>query len=548
MGYKYLITELLLYKQFGGKKKKWTSLSHNGVMFPPEYIPHNIPVIYNGNNVYLDPLPEEYATLYAKYLESDYIKGSTFRKNFWNDWKKVLGKDHIIKDLDGVNFRPIYEHILKEKEIKKEQKKQMTEEEKDKQKLEEEKFKYAIIDGKRELVGNYRVEPPGIFLGRGCNPKLGKIKPRIFPEDVTLNLSKDAEIPKTIPNHRWGQIVHDQYSQWLASWQDPINTSKLKYVWLAAQSDLRSENDKSKFDLARKLKKKVKIIREANETMLKNESKYSRQIATALYFIDHFALRVGNEKGEDETDTVGVTTLRVENIELLSDNKIKLSFISKDSILYNKIIKVDDIVYQNIKEFIKNKDKKSQVFDEINSNDVNKYLQSFMKSLSARVFRTMNASNVFSKELKKLTKKYENYEGDDKIGLLIEGYNKANLRVAEICNHVRNVVKNDNKQIQNINNMIKKTRAQIKKIKTSNKKNPDKLKKLQDKLDRLKAKRDLKMELGSYSLSTSRINYLDPRISIAFFKQNNIPVDKVFSKQLIERFKWAFDIEPDFKF
>jgi hypothetical protein len=38
------------------------------------------------------------------------------------------------------------------------------------------------------------------------------------------------------------------------------------------------------------------------------------------------------------------------------------------------------------------------VFDKITSNDINKYLQSFMKDLTAKLFRTYNASNIFQKE------------------------------------------------------------------------------------------------------------------------------------------------------
>src|SRR6516164_430907 len=61
------------HNQSGGKnkqKQKWKTLVHNGVLFPPEYKKHNIPVLYKGDEVTLDILPEEYATLYAKYIES----------------------------------------------------------------------------------------------------------------------------------------------------------------------------------------------------------------------------------------------------------------------------------------------------------------------------------------------------------------------------------------------------------------------------------------------------------------------------------------------
>ena len=40
------------------------------------------------------------------------------------------------------------------------------------------------------------------------------------------------------------------------------------------------------------------------------------QLGVAVYLIDRLALRVGNEKGDDEADTVGCCSLRVEHISL----------------------------------------------------------------------------------------------------------------------------------------------------------------------------------------------------------------------------------------
>ena len=37
-------------------------------------------------------------------------------------------------------------------------------------------------------VGNFRVEPPGLFRGRGEHPKMGKFKRRIYPRDITINI------------------------------------------------------------------------------------------------------------------------------------------------------------------------------------------------------------------------------------------------------------------------------------------------------------------------------------------------------------------------
>lgn len=37
-------------------------------------------------------------------------------------------------------------------------------------------------------VGNFRVEPPGLFRGRGDHPKMGQYKRRIYPRDITINI------------------------------------------------------------------------------------------------------------------------------------------------------------------------------------------------------------------------------------------------------------------------------------------------------------------------------------------------------------------------
>ena len=45
----------------GDGQKKWTTLSHNGVIFPPPYSPHGVKMLYNGKPVDLTPIQEEVA-------------------------------------------------------------------------------------------------------------------------------------------------------------------------------------------------------------------------------------------------------------------------------------------------------------------------------------------------------------------------------------------------------------------------------------------------------------------------------------------------------
>lgn len=545
MKYNEALLQYFLVLQFGGKFK-WKTLSHNGVLFPPEYAPHNVPIIYNGEKIQLDPKSEEIATMYAKYIDTEYAQNKTFNKNFWHDWKKILGKTHVIQNLENCDFKLIYDHILKTYEKKKEESKEEKEEIKKQKMTEEDKYKTAIVDDKPQPVGNFRMEPPGIFIGRGCNPKLGKLKKRIYPEDIIINIGKESKIPECPPGHKWKKVIHDKSVEWLASWKDDI-TGKMKYVWLGAHSDFKAISDQNKFDLARKLKKKSKVINEENEKNMKSNDTKIKQTSTALYFIDKLALRVGNEKSEDETDTVGVTSLRVEHIKLSDGNQVTLDFLGKDSVRYLNTIKVDDTVYKNISDFMHDKTKDDDLFDKINANDINKYLQTFMKGLTAKVFRTYNASHLFQKEIKKINKKYEGTENKN-ISLLMDDYSKANAKVAMLCNHQKNINKSFKTQVENLDSSIKKIKAKIRKAKASTKKNQDKINKLNEQLGKAKSKKELKMQLKNIALGTSKSNYIDPRITVAFMKLHDVPVDKVFSKALQEKFKWAFDVDATYKF
>ena len=71
-----------------------------------------------------------------------------------------------------------------------------------------------------------------------------------------------------------------------------------------------------KYEKARQLKLKIDKIREGYTVDFKSKEMRVRQRAVALYFIDKLALRAGNEKDEDQADTVGCCSLRVEHITL----------------------------------------------------------------------------------------------------------------------------------------------------------------------------------------------------------------------------------------
>ena len=531
--------------------KKWTVFRHNGPYFPKLYERHDINIYLNGSKVNVPDIVEEYLTLYAKYVGTDYDKNQKFKKNFFNDLSTVLPKEIKANTIDDFNLSEVKKHLDNLSDRRKQLSKETKLKLKEKQELLEMPYKYIIIDGARQKVGNYKIEPPGIFMGRGDHPKLGKIKRRIMPEDVTINLDKEAKIPTPNVGGNWKKVINDTNVVWLATWVDEI-TGKNKYVFTSMESIFKSASDEKKFDLARKLKNKAGSIRKIYGDDLVSDNQSKKQLATALYFIDNFALRVGGKKNtKEKADTVGVTSLRVEHLTLLGTDTIKLDFLGKDSIRYCKKSKVSKEVFDNLNEFIKGKNKKDQLFDKISSSSLNEYLDSFMYGLTAKVWRTYNASNTFQKELNKVNEnKLKGMPEQERINYLITFFNQANTTVALLCNHQKAVTTNIDNAVKKIDDMIKKLRNRKRKLTSSKNTNDKKEKmiKIDAKIDTLKLKKDTKGKMKNVSLGTSKTNYIDPRIIFSFIKKYEIPEEKLFNKQLLTRFEWASKVSKDYSF
>ena len=535
----------------GAGKPQWTVFRHNGPLFPPEYEPHKTPIKFLGEEIILPSIAEEYATLYSKYIGTEYIERGKFNKNFFKDFKQVLPDKMKNSKIEDFDFNLIKNYLDKESE----KRKSMSKEEKDKiKKINdeiEEPYKYCVIDGAKQKVGNYKIEPPGIFLGRGEHPKLGMIKKRIEPEDITINLDKTAPIPKINidknKSRKWGNIIHDDSVIWLATWKDGI-TDKNKYIFTSMESIFKSKSDESKFDLARKLKRKANKIREQYENQLISDDNKSRQLATALYFIDHLALRVGGKKdNKEQADTVGVTSLRIEHINLSPPNVVKLDFLAKDSVRFCKKINVSKPVFDNLIVFTNNKHRKDQLFDLINASGMNQYLENFMPDLTAKVWRTYNASTVFQKELDRINEeKVLSIHESERINYLISMFNQANTTVALLCNHQKTVSTTLDDQVDKLDKKIKDLKNKKKKYLL--KKNKELVVKTDSKLKLARLKKDNKLKMKNVSLGTSKMNYIDPRIIFSFINRFNIPQEKLFTSSLLSRFEWASSVDKNFRF
>lgn len=633
---------------------KWETLEHQGVIFPPEYqpLPKHVKLLYNGKPVDLPLEAEEVAGFFGAMLESDHAKNPTFQKNFFNDFLEVLqeagGCSTKIESFDKCDFSLIFQHYEKEREERKalppKEKKRLKEE---KDKLEE-PYKYCLLNGRKEQVGNFRVEPPGLFRGRGAHPKTGKFKRRVLPEQITLNLGKDAPVPTPPEGHNWGEVKHDNQVAWLAMWHENI-MGTVKYVRFAQNSSLKGMSDFKKFEKARELKNYIEAIRKDYREKLKSTLMADRQIAVATYLIDVFALRAGGEKTDDEADTVGCCSLRFEHVFLKPPNTVVFDFLGKDSIRFYQEVEVDPQVFKNLKIFKKDPKKPGDdLFDRLDPSILNKYFQGYMQGLTAKVFRTYNASKTMQDQLNMIP-------NEGTINEKVVAFNAANREVAILCNHQRTIPKAHQAGVEKINGRLEEMtwqkikakkmmlqlepklrkkeqnwfaevddltaekeqeiveqwgQREVEKVEKKYEKDNEKLgyekkemshddykkkqseiksdykeklaktkelikqytaeakrqkyelkpavtvEKLRAQVEKLDVRiRNTSLQLkdkednSSVALGTSKMNYIDPRLTVMFAKKYKVPIEKLFTKTLRDKFAWAMEsADEDWKF
>jgi DNA topoisomerase-1 len=501
-------------------------LIHAGVLIPKRYEPKGFHIKIRGNLKALTLLQEEMTVAWVKKLATDYAKDPVFIRNFFQDFSAAFGlKDNRLSPAD-VDFTEIIDFVDREKQMKaclsKEEKKRQAQERKTIREANKQKYGYAIIDGVRTEVGNYTVEPPSIFMGRGEHPMRGKWKPYIGEEDIVLNLSPDA--PRPLGN--WKQIIWQPDFMWIARWDDKL-VEKEKYIWLADSSHVKQKKEIEKFDKARELAGKISDLKSHIEKNLNAEEIKRRKIATVSYLIDELKLRVGDEKDPDEADTVGATTLRPSHVTITAKDKVLFDFLGKDSVRWKKEVTLPENVVRNVEAFKAEAEVRNNaeaiLFDGIRSEHVNSFLSEVMQGLTAKVFRTYHASVVVRSSLEKA-----NVSVSDQIIVKKHAATMANLEAAIVCNHKRKPPKNWEESLAKKVDRLNALRQSPKKTAKSE----ERIQALQHKIDEVKQTKD-------YNLRTSLKSYIDPREYYSWGKSIDFDWKLYYPKTLQSKFSWV---------
>lgn len=464
------------------KKAVWRTLRHNGIVFPPEHEPKGFKVRIRGAELAPTLQQEEMLYQWAKKKDTPYAQDEVFQANFVSDFAKTL--DPKLQDISyaDIDFAEPFALVDREKDARelltKEERKEIAKQRKAVRDDLKERHGTAMIDGKPVDVGNYMAEPPGIFIGRGAHPLRGRWKQRIRPEDVTLNLDKGAPVPPLEDGHSWGAVVHNNTATWLATWTDGL-TQRSKYIWLADTAEIKQSMDRAKYDKAQVLSTQIDKFRAQMIEDMSNPAK--SKIATACYLIYRTSMRVGDEKGEDEADTVGATTLRKEHVRF-PEGAVKFDFLGKDSVRWEETVSAagpDARFRENLMALVASKKPRDEIFDGIASSDVNAYYSGIQKGVTAKVFRTYLASRVVAEYLRK----HDGIAGESAHKKIYHA-KLANLEAAVMCNHKRTIPKTFELSLQKKRDALEAAKAKPVDIEGDRRKKDEKIARMKAQLDK----------------------------------------------------------------
>ena len=581
-------------------KFQFKTLTHNGPIFPAEYEPKGLAL--GGGK--LSPLAEEMLYCYARYYSgmsdpdktdaqkkvlSGYVNNKHFNKNFYACLEPELAEGQ--KKLDfPADFKALLDGMYADIKAKKaaETKADKAAKKEASAKLKE-AYGFAMVDGKKMPRGSYVIEAPSIIITRGESKLIGSWKYRVEPEDVVINWVDPTgaiPIPPAPDGHKWGKVENNLNSVNTFYYDVKVGRQKngepitVNEKWCRIGGEVTQSCDKIKYDKAVQLIKDMpKIDAAIQATLTKSMAKVTkadikeRDCALVLYIVRQTSIRIGGEHEDFEAQTVGASTLLAKNISVNGD-QLTLDFAGKDSVPYKNTVTIDRNVANLLARIYATKASTDQLFT-CSATDVNAYLQAIVPYASVKLFRTALASAIAAKELQNAV--VTSGMSDAK---KLQIFENVNLSVAKKLNHQKNISASFKDQAAKLKENKAKAKESLaateEKVKAGLQKLSKEIaaakkiwsgKELKDKLDKLAEKKaklqerlekaklrveaaDIKIQqktaTANYALGTSKSAYFGPEIIFSWCKTFNVPVNKIYSKTLQDKYSWAADVDEDY--
>lgn len=127
----------------------------------------------------------------------------------------------------------------------------------------------------------------------------------------------------------------------------------------------------------------IELFRKQYRIDWSSDNMLIRQLGTAVYFIDKFKMRVGNDKDA----TIGCCSLRVIHLTLSKKGPnymVNFNVMGVDK-TYRQKRSVNNLVYQNLKVFMQNKKFTDKLFDKLNVAILNKFLNEIVDQVTKKL-------------------------------------------------------------------------------------------------------------------------------------------------------------------
>lgn len=519
-----------------GERRWRRTLRHAGVCFPPPYHPlgASVSVVRAKVAARLSPEAEEFAVLFLRLTPRLQAQPAAMRrqlrKNFWEDWSKLLPRAVVVaagtRGLDAIDFSDVQRRAQVGRGAAAESAAA--------------ECGVALVDGREQAILTHTVEGPSIFVGRWgeSSPMLGRLKRRLTPADVVVNVDAAARVPRARAPYAavpWGSVVHDPHVDWVAAWRDPL-LGVLKYAYPAHATAHHQQLDATKYDVAAAANVALPRARVANEAHMRSFARLGgartdaaeelAQLAACVWVMDALAIRVGTSRGSAR----GAMTLRVAELRPRGPASLRLDFVGKDRVRYHRDVDgVPACVTRCVALFRDGKADQDRVFDRVTPGGLAAHLRGLAPDLTPRVLRTARANVLLSQCLAK----GGGADGTDgsqaaELRLLI-----AYARVALLCNHRRPVSRVGGAMADADDDPFHDVTLKldvIERTMTAPKRG--------DAGTGLRDTRRVISESG-LQMGTARTNYLDPRIIVAYCARTALPLERALPAGLRKRFAWA---------
>lgn len=258
--------------------------------------------------------------------------------------------------------------------------------------------------------------------------------------------------------------------------------------------------------------------------------------------------------------------------------KMTLDFLGKDNVHFAHEYEVPEEIYKLIQNLKSGKKAGDKVFS-VSSSDIGNFMKKGVDVCTPKLFRTAYGCKLLIDELQRLEKE-EPLKKTDSIEKKVNQYNQACLAVTKKLNHQKDVSKNFDKQmdkldesihkaVENEKVIIEKAESQLKDLKKkisaakkalegeklentlqSYKEKKEKIEsrvvKAQQRIENLQMKKTFKNETKTFSIGTARNAYSSPKIAYSWAKDHDVPINKIYSKSLTEKFEWAMNTPADY--